>query len=125
MGNTTRRTESGMISMKAILYLAFIAAVIFACFKIIPVYVNNYQLNDYIQSQTPFWLTQRATVEGIKKVILAKAADLDLPVAADDITVVANQNIVKISIDYHVPVDLKVYTLQLHFTPASENRSII
>ncbi len=125
MGNTARRTESGMISMKAILYLAFIVAVIYASFKIIPVYVNNFQLNDYIQSQTPFWLTQRATPEGIKKVILAKADDLGLPVTADDITVVANQNIVKINIDYKVPVDLKVFTLPLHFTPSSENRSIL
>ena len=93
-------------------------------FKTIPVYVNDYQLHDYIQNQTPFWLTQRASAEAIRKNILAKAQDLDLPVAADDVTVEANANKVTVSIDYHVPVDLKVYTLQLHFTHSSENRSI-
>ena len=119
-----RLSESGRITFKAILSLAFLAALIFAAFKIIPVYVNNFQLHDYIQTQTPFWLAQRASADAIRKNVLAKAQDLDLPVAADDVTVEANQNRVSVSIDYHVPVDLKVYTLQLHFTPSSENRSI-
>ena len=87
-----RLSESGKITFKAILSLAFLAAVIFAGFKIIPVYVNNYQLQDYIQSQTPFWLTQHASADAIRKNILAKAQDLDLPLAAEDVTVEANQN---------------------------------
>jgi hypothetical protein len=119
-----RPSESGKITFKAVLSLAFLAAVIFASFKIIPIYVNNYELKDYILNQTPFWLTQRASAEGIRKNILAKAQDLGLPIAEDDVTVEANQNRVSVSIDYHAPVDLKVYTLQLHFTDSSENRSI-
>ena len=119
-----RISESGGISFKAILWLVFIAAVIYCGFKIIPVYVNNYQLNDYIQSQTPFWLTQRASAETIQKTVLAKARELDLPVTEDDLTVEANQNRVVIKIDFHVPVDLMFFTLPLHFTDSSENRAI-
>ena len=119
-----RLSESGRITFKAILSLAFLAAVIFAGFKIIPVYVNNYQLQDYLQTQTPFWLTQHASADAIRNNVLAKAQDLSLPLAPEDVTVEANPNKVSVSIDYHVPVDLKVYTLQLHFTPSSENRSI-
>jgi len=119
-----RLSESGKITFKAILSLAFLAALIFASIKIIPVYVNNYQLQDYLQTQTPFWLTQHASADAIRKNVLAKAQDLGLPLAAEDMTVEANPNRVSVSIDYHVPVDLKVYTLQLHFTHSSENRSI-
>ena len=119
-----RLSESGKITFKAILSLAFLAALIFASIKIIPVYVNNYQLQDYLQTQTPFWLTEHASADGIRNNILAKAQDLDLPMAAENVTVEANPNRVSVSIDYHVPVDLKVYTLRLHFTPSSENRSI-
>jgi len=119
-----RLSESGRITFKALLSLAFLGAVIFASFKIIPVYVNNFQLHDYIQTETPFWLTQRASADAIRKNVLAKAQDLGLPVAAEDVTVEANQNRVTVSIDYHVPVDLKLFTLQLHFSPSSENRSI-
>ena len=119
-----RPSESGRITFKAVLSLAFLAAVIFASFKIIPIYVDNYELEDYIQNQTPFWLTQRASADAIRKSVLAKAEDLGVPMTADNVTVEATPNRVGVSIDYHVPVDLKVYTLDLHFTPTSENRSI-
>ncbi len=118
------RPESGRGTAKAIFALAFIAAVVFSAVKIIPVYVNNYQLQDYIQSQTPFWLTQHASVDAIRKNVLVKAQDLDLPLAEEQVKVEATTNRVTVRIDYTVPVDLKVYTLQLHFTPSSENRSI-
>ena|SRR5579872_6681127 len=120
-----RGSESGRITLKTILSLAFIAALIYFSVKVIPIYVNNYELNDYVENQTPFWLTQRASAEAIQKNILAKAADLGLPVVADNVTVNANQNRVNVSIDYHVPVDLKVYTLPLHFTISKGNTAIL
>jgi len=119
-----RLTESGNITFKSLLYLAFLGAVIFAGFKTIPIYVDNYQLQDYLSTQTPYWLTDHTSADAIRHNILAKAQDLDLPLAAQAVKVDANANRVTVSIDYSVPVDLKVYTLQLHFTPSSENRSI-
>jgi hypothetical protein len=116
--------DSGKGTIKSFLSLAFIAAVIFACVKIIPVYVNNYQLQDYIQSQTPYWLTQHATPEAIRNNILAKAQDLDLSLIPDNVTLEVSGVKVSVNIDYVVPVNLIVYTLPLHFSPSSENRSI-
>jgi len=34
------------------------------------------------------------------------------------------QAIVKISLEYTVPVDLLVYSTELHFTPSSENKAL-
>jgi hypothetical protein len=119
-----RLSDSGRMTFKAILSLAFLAALVYLAIKVIPVYVNNYEIQDYIQTQTPFWLAQHVTADAVRKNILAKAQDLGLPVAPEDVTVEAGQNKVSVSIDVHVPVDLKVYTLQLHFTDSSENRSI-
>ena len=120
-----RLRDSGRITLKGILTVAFFASFIYFSVKTIPIYVNNFQLQDYIEGQTPYWLTQRISAEAIRKTVLAKAEDLDLPLEAEDVTVVANQYKVSINIDYFVPVDLKVYVLQLHFTPSSENKSII
>jgi hypothetical protein len=119
-----RPSESGKITFKAILSLAFLAAVIYAGIKIIPVYVNDYQLNDYISTQTPFWVTQHTQADAIRKNIMAKAQDLGFTLTEDDLTVDASSVKVTVGLDYHVPVDLKVYTLQLHFTHSNENRSI-
>ena len=124
MGDTLRLSESGRITFKAILSLAFLAALIFFAFKIIPVYINDYQLNDYVQNQAPFWQTQHASADAVRKNVLAKAQDLGLPVAEENVTGVVTANKVSVALDYHAPVDLKVYTLQLHFTHSSENRSI-
>ena len=53
-------TDSGAGRVKALLSILFLVFVVFAGVKIIPVYVNNYELDDYIREQTPYWLTQRA-----------------------------------------------------------------
>jgi hypothetical protein len=114
-----RLSESGRVTFKAILSLAFLAALIFACIKIIPAYVNNFQLKDYLQNQAPFWLAQHVSEDGIRKNVLAKTQEMNLPIAAEDITVAVSAERVSVSIDYQVPVDLKVYTLRLHFTASS------
>ena len=123
-GDTMRLSESGRITFKAILSLAFLGALIYVAYKTIPVYVNDFELNDYVQNQAPFWQTQHTSADDVRKYVLAKADDLDLPLAAEDVTVKVTTNKVSIALDYHVPVDLKVYTLQLHFTHSTENRSI-
>jgi hypothetical protein len=119
-----RLTNSGAGRFKALLAIAFLVIVVFVGFKTIPVYVNSYELDDYIRTQTPFWLTQRARPEVIQKNILDKAGELGLPVTADQVKVVAPGSIVTVTLDYTVPVDLLVYTLQLHFAPSAENKQI-
>lgn len=119
-----RIAETGAGRIKAIISLAFFIYVIFAGIKIIPVYVGNYELDDFIRQQTPYWLTSRAPGPKIQKTILDKAQDLGLPVTEDQVKVEAPGNFVRVSIDYTVPVDLLVYTLNLHFTPSAENRQI-
>jgi len=119
-----RRADSGSGRAKTFFAIAFLAAVVFSCIKIIPVYVNKFQFQDYLQNETPFWLTQRASVDVIRSNIMGKADELGLPIAAEQVVVTATPNRVSVNVDYTVPVDLKVYTLQLHFTASSENRSI-
>ena len=116
--------DSGEGRFKGFLSLAFIAVVIFAGVKIIPVYVNAFELQDYLRSQTPFWLTQHATAESIRNNILAKAQDLNLPVSADNLTLEVSAMKVSVNIEYAVPVNLVVYIWPIHFTASSENRSI-
>lgn len=119
-----RITDSGAGRVKAILSIAFLVAVIFVGIKVIPVYVNSYELDDYIRQQTPFWLTQRASNESIQKNILAKAQELDLPVTPEQVNVQAPGGRVTVRLDYTVPVDLVVYTLVLHFTPSADNKQL-
>jgi hypothetical protein len=119
-----QRSDSGKSSIQAYLTLVFLACVAFAAFKILPVYVNSWEIEDYIRQQTPFWLTQRANGDIIRGKVLDKARDLDLPISADQVQVDASSASVTVNLDYTVPVDLKVYTLNLHFSSEAQNKQL-
>ena len=119
-----RHTDSGNANIKTYLTLVFIICVIFVGFKVIPVYVNSYEIEDYIRQQTPFWLTQRATSDIIRGRVLQKARELELPIDADQVDVQASSARVTVNLDYTVPVDLKVYVVHLHFTSSAQNNSL-
>ena len=119
-----QHTESGNANIKTYLTLAFLVCLIYVGIKVIPVYVNSYEIEDYIRQQTPFWLTQRANADVIRERILIKARELGLPIEADQIDVQASSASVAVTLDYRVPVDLKVYTWSLHFTSSAQNKSL-
>jgi len=119
-----RHSDSGDVNIKAYLTLAFLVCVIYAGIKILPVYLSSFELDDFIRKQTPFWLTQRANGDVIRGKVLEKARDLELPIDADQVQVEASSASVTVSLDYTVPVDLKVYTVKLHFTSSARNKSL-
>jgi hypothetical protein len=123
-GDRTRREQRGAARLKAILWTAVLVFVAYAAFKIIPVYIAEYQLADKMQEQARFAVVNHYTEDQIRTTIYKTAQELDIPVAREQIKVLSSQQLVQISLDYTVPVDLIVYRVQLHFTPSSENRSL-
>ena len=118
--------QRGGGGLKAILYTAILLIAVFVCFKIVPPYVNEYQLNDKMQEQARFAVVNHYTDEQIRDNIFKVIQDLDIEsVKKEDIKVMATQSVVRISVDYRVPVDFMIYSTELHFTPSSENRSIM
>jgi hypothetical protein len=111
--------------VKAILSLAFLGIVAYCALKIAPVYVNNYQFQDYLNN-TAVDATVRQPQprpEDLQAQIYSKAESLGLPVERQDIKVSVGQT-VTIDVAYEVYVDLKIYTLPLHFTPSAKNSNI-
>jgi hypothetical protein len=54
--------------------------------------------------------------------VLAKAADLGLPVVADNVHIQRAPESVRIEVRYAVHVDLPLYTVDLHFYPGAGSR---
>jgi hypothetical protein len=120
-----RRPEEGSGRSRALFSLAFLAAVIYVAAKTIPPFVDNFQLQDHIR-QLSFQLAARVkpvTEDEVRNEVVAFAQDHGIPVVADNIKVTISSQI-SIFLDYKVPVDLKVYTLMLHFTPSAESRPL-
>jgi hypothetical protein len=120
----TRFRERGAGKIKAIIVTAIIVFAFYATIKIVPPYAAEYQLADKMQEQARFAVVNHYTDEQIRDNVFKVVQDLEIPVKKDDIKVAASNQIVKISMDYTVPVDLLSYRLDLHFTPSSENRSL-
>ena len=118
------RSQRGGGTIKAILWSAILIYGAFVAYKILPAYVAEYQLADKMQEQARFSIVNRYSEEQVRDNIFKVVKDLEIPVKREEIKVVANQDVVKISMDYTVPVDLLVYQLNLHFTPSSENKSL-
>jgi hypothetical protein len=90
----------------------------------LPPYIAEYQLSDKMQEQARFAVVNRYTEEQIRETIYKEVQNLEIPVKKEEIKVMASQQVVRISVDYTVPIDLMVYNLQLHFTPSSENKAL-
>lgn len=118
------RAQRGGGRFKAIAFTAIIVFGIFAAFKLLPPYIAEYQLSDKMQEQARFAVVNRYSEEKIREIIFKEAQDLDVPITKEDIKVFASPSVVRISLDYTVPIDLFVYKMELHFTPSSENKSL-
>ncbi len=119
------QSQRGEGKLKAIVFTAVLVFGVFAAFKLLPPYINEYQLSDKMQEQARFGVVNRYTEEQIRDTIFKEAQDLDVPIKKEDIKVLASPSVVRISLDYRVPIDLLVYKMELHFTPSSENKSLL
>ena len=119
------RSERGEGKLKAVVYLAIFLLIIYSAVKIVPVYVSNYQLTDKMQEQARFAVVNRYTEDQIRENVFKVAQELEIPVKRDTIKVFNTNSVVKISMEYTVPVDLFFYHMDLHFSPTSENKALI
>jgi hypothetical protein len=125
-GGTTRarRGERGEGKFKAIFTLVILVLGIYCAVKLLPPYVAEYQLSDKIQEQARFAIVNHSTEEQIRNNVFKTIQDLEIPAKKENIKIVSNDQVVKISVDYIVPVDLLAYHVDLHFQPSSENKSL-
>lgn len=119
-----RNRERGGARIKAFLSLVILIAFIFTGVKIVPALVNNYELQDSIQEEATFAAVNRKSEDQVREDVQKKLASLGIqaPDKAIQVTDVSGQ--ITISVDYTIPIDLKVYQFQLHFHPQANNTSI-
>jgi cell division protein FtsL len=116
----SQRRQRGAGKLKAIIYTAILVAGVFVAFKIVPLYVANYQLKDKMAEQARFAVVNRYSDEQIRDVIFKTVQDLDIPAKREDIKVEHTNHGLRISLNYTTPVDFMVYQTDWNFAPASE-----
>src|SRR6266480_1970125 len=119
-----RRCERGEGKLKTVITLAIVVLAIYSAVKIVPIYVSEYELSDKMQEQARYAVVNRYTEDQIRDNIFKVIQDLDIPAKREDIKVVSNNSMVKISLAYSVPVDVLMYHTDIHFSPNSENKAL-
>jgi hypothetical protein len=102
MKDARRARGEGRIG--CIIWLAILALIAYALFKIVPVKIANSTFEDFLTEQASFGSIKSA--KQIESEILMKAKELEIPVTKDNLTIVRTRE--KITIEAH-------YTLNIVF----------
>lgn len=118
--------EAGFMSVSGILLILVVAAILFAAFKLLPPYIDNYRLQDSIET-----IARNSTYNGaitasdIRKQVMAEIREIGIPVEENQVVVQRTGVTVNIAIRYSITVDLLVQQVVLNFEPAAGNRNIL
>ncbi len=85
-GQHQRRTaERGEGKFKAIVYTLILIIGVYVAFKVVPIYVAEYQLKDKMTEQARFAVVNRYSEDQIKDLLFKVVQDLDIPAKRNDI----------------------------------------
>jgi hypothetical protein len=125
-GNSkSKKAQRGEGRLKAIIYTLIFAAGVYTAFKLVPIYVAEYQLKDKITEQARFAVVNRYNEDQIRDIIFKVIQDLDIPAKREDIKVEHTNHGLLIGVNYSVPVDLKFYKTEINFAPSSEGIDLL
>lgn len=122
-GNSVRRRQRGGGNIKAVIFIALLAFLVYASIKVIPPFVNNYELQDTMETTARYGAFSQQTDKEIKDIIWKKIRELEIPAQYEALKVVKGNRQVSISLAYTVDVSLLGYNLRLSFNPQVDNRA--
>ena len=103
----------GQGKLGCILWLLVLLAVIGIAAKLIPVKIRSAELYDYMEEQALF--AGRTGTEALKRRILDRAKDLDIPLDKKNLSVVRRGGRIQLRATYTIPVELPGYTYNWDF----------
>lgn len=113
------RRERGEGQMGCLVGLVFLLLAGLVAFKMIPVKVKAAELRDVVSDETRS--AGQHNDARIRKAILQKAEDLELPVSSEDVDISRRAGMIRVRVQYVVPVEFPGYTYEWEFDHRVEN----
>lgn len=123
-GRSISAKQHGAGRLKAIIWLAIFASMIYVGIMVVPILLNEYQFQDAMTSTARFASANRQTADDIRASLVKEAKSEDIPIKPEDIHVESQGGNVNISAPYSVTVDLHVYQWTLNFNPSASNNAL-
>ena len=108
-----RRFAAGDSKLGCFIWLAILGIFIMVALKAVPVKISGSQLYDYMENQAKF--SRRPTGPILRRRILGKAKELNLPVTDKDVKVIVGGARVIMEVKYMVPLEFPGYTYEWEF----------
>ncbi len=104
-------SDRGSGRLGVIIWIALMAAGVFAAVRIIPAKVAVYEFHDFVESQGRFSATRGGAWDeaGLRRRVLDKAREVGIPLSKKQVKIRRTKNAVRINIKHQVTVDLAVY----------------
>ncbi|MBZ5564329.1 MAG: DUF4845 domain-containing protein [Acidobacteriia bacterium] len=112
-------TELGSSRVKTLLVMLVLVSACFVAFRVVPPYFADSQLKDKMYEEAKYAQANRLTPEQVRDIIYKEAQQDGIPLRREDIVVEMDSTGTRVSAQYDVTVDLRVYQLTLHFHPSS------
>jgi hypothetical protein len=114
-------SQTGSSRLKAILWTGILAAFIYVCVQVLPIFMADFQFRDTMQTAARFASIGRHSPEDIRADLFKEAQKADMPIRLEDIKVDTHNGTINIEANYSVTVDLHVYQWTLNFHPSVSN----
>jgi|SRR5579864_1353430 len=122
------QAESVMGTLKLIVVLGLLGALVYVSAELIPPYFANYEFQDALNNEARIGTYSTKGDEVIRDAVFKRAQDLELPLTRDQIKIqrTGGPGIGSVAIEtsYSVHVDLPYYPMDLEFHPQSKNKSV-
>jgi hypothetical protein len=109
-----RRSERGEGNLGCILWLLALGLALLIAWKAVPVKIQSTEMYDYMDELAKFSAAQ-VPPDQLKKRILERAAQLQIPLTKDNIRVERNGDRIYMEIKYTIPVEFPGYTYLWNF----------
>ena len=119
-----RRSQAGNSRLKAIVWTAILASFVYVCIRVVPLYMDDFQFRDTMQTVARFASVNRESPDQVRKKLLQEAEKAEMPIRLEDIKVVSRGGRIDIEVNYNVTVDLHVYEWTLNFHPTASNSQL-
>lgn len=117
-----------MGTLKLVLGIGVMAFVALVCWKLIPPFFANYELEDSIKTEATQSTYSTRSEDDIRASIIKAARNYDIALTDKQVKVLRNGNYgtgtLMIEAEYSVPVDFPGYSTTLEFHPSSQNKGV-
>lgn len=116
---SVRLRESGGGSFGLIITLVILAAIGYVAYQVVPSYIHNYELKDYLNDVVLEAVSNRIKVDDIPAAVVERCEVLNLPVELGDVNMDSGGSAIGVHVAYTVPIRLLSYTWAIHFTASA------